>query len=159
MSVLQCICSHRVGIYQYMSPECLTRSSTSSEITNGTTTAEEVQLLNGFSTVHTNSPSTQAQHYTGSARSFDLDSLLQTHGPSGQPDQSKGDKRRRKRLCKHPESPITAPYRRGRYRATSHSTPKKIQTIMGNQASALPSDEDRSILMAYKAMHSPAGGD
>lgn len=151
---------HRVGIYQYMSPELPYKIfNIQRKISKGTATAEDIQLHNGFAAVHTNSPPTQAQHYAGSACPVDGNPCLQGSGPIGHQRSSNADRPRRFRRCRHPECRVTASHPRGRYRLSSCSTPRKIQIIMTHIAEGLVTEEEYCILVAYRAVHSPARSD
>ena len=151
---------HRVGIYQYMSLELPYKIlNIQRRITKGIATAEEIQLPNRFAAVHTNTPPTQTQHSAGPARPINGNSRPQVPGPRGHRQWSKADKPRKNRCCRHPECPVTASHRPGRYGLNSCSTPRKIQIITAKLAEGLSMEEDHSILMAYRAVHSPVGSD
>ena len=149
---------HRVGIYQYMSRELPYKIlNIQRKISKGTATAEDIQLHNGFAAVHTNSPPTGTEHAAGPGRPVNGNPRLQVPPPSGHQQSSNGDKRRRRRWCRHPECPVAASHRRGRYALNSCSTPKEIQAMTAKLAEGVLTKEDYSVLMAYRVVHGPVG--
>lgn len=140
---------HRVGMYQYNSPELPRKILIiQAKVLKGRATPEDIMLQSAFAAVHTHYTRVEAIQSNSAATNGDNETA-----------QVSGSRRRERRFrnrdCTHFKCPITAPHRCGRIHVDSRNTPRKIKIITSRIANDRAAWDDYQLIREYNAVHNP----